>query len=87
MTVKISTMKGKIQIEVKDPIKSHSESVSDSILLAALIFPSCSSWYQSFDWNKQIRKDLLILIYENKKKHKFIKKILECYYFVITHKY
>ena len=43
MTVKISTMKGKIQIEVKDPIKSHSESVSDSILLAALIFPSCSS--------------------------------------------
>ena len=43
MAVKISTMKGKIQIEVKDPITSHSESVSDCILLAALTYPSCSS--------------------------------------------
>ena len=37
---KISDMKGKIQIEVKDFITNHSESVSDSILFAALIFPS-----------------------------------------------
>ena len=37
----ISNMKGKIQIEVKDLITNHSESVSDSILFAASIFPSC----------------------------------------------
>ena len=41
MIGKISNMKGKIQIEVKDLITNHSESVSHSILLAALIFPSC----------------------------------------------
>ena len=40
MKGKISNMKGKIQIELKDLIKNHSESVSDSILFAALIFPS-----------------------------------------------
>ena len=33
-------MKGKIQIGVKDLITNHSESVSDSLLFAALIFPS-----------------------------------------------
>ena len=33
-------MKGKIRIEIKDLITNHSESVSDSILFAALIFPS-----------------------------------------------
>ena len=33
-------MKGKIQTEVKDLITNHSESVSDSILFAALIFSS-----------------------------------------------
>ena len=33
----ISNMKGKMQIEVKDLITNH----SDSILFAALIFPSC----------------------------------------------
>ena len=41
MKVKISNMKGKIQIEVKDLIKNHSESVSDSILFATLIFSLC----------------------------------------------
>ena len=41
MKGKISNMKGKIQIEVKDLITNHSESVSDSILFAALIFSSC----------------------------------------------
>ena len=41
MKERISNMKGKKQIEVKDLIKNHSESVSDSILFAALIFPSC----------------------------------------------
>ena len=41
MAGKISNMNGKIQIEVKDLITNHSKSVSDSILLAALIFPSC----------------------------------------------
>ena len=41
MKGKISNMKRKIQIEVKDLITNHSESVSDSILFAALIFPSC----------------------------------------------
>ena len=41
MVGKISNMNGKIQIEVKDLITNHSRSVSDSILLAALIFPSC----------------------------------------------
>ena len=41
MKGKISNMKGKTQIEVKDLITNHSESVSDSILFAALIFPSC----------------------------------------------
>ena len=40
MKEKISNMKGKIQIEVKDLITNHSESISDSILFAALIFPS-----------------------------------------------
>ena len=40
MKGKISNMKGKIQIEVKDLITNHSESVSDSILFAALIFSS-----------------------------------------------
>ena len=39
MKGKISNMKGKIQIEVKDLITNHSESVSHSILFAALIFP------------------------------------------------
>ena len=38
MKEKISNMKGKIQIEVKDVITNHSESVSDSILFTALIF-------------------------------------------------
>ena len=37
MKGKISNMKGKIQIEVKDLIINHLESVS---VLAALIFPS-----------------------------------------------
>ena len=41
MKGKISNMKGKIQIEVKDLITNHSESVSDSTLFAALIFSSC----------------------------------------------
>ena len=41
MKGKISNMEGKIQIEVKYLIANHSESVSDSILFAALIFPSC----------------------------------------------
>ena len=41
MKGKISNMKGKIQIEVKDLITNHSKSVSDSILFAALIFPLC----------------------------------------------
>ena len=41
MIGKISNMKGKIQIEVKDLITNHLESVSDSILLATLISPSC----------------------------------------------
>ena len=41
MKGKISNMKRKIQIEVKDLITNHSESVSDSILFAALIFSSC----------------------------------------------
>ena len=41
MKWKISNMKGKIQIKVKDFITNHSESVSDSTLFAALIFPSC----------------------------------------------
>ena len=41
MKGKISNMKGKIQIEVKDLITNHSESVSDSISFAALMFPSC----------------------------------------------
>ena len=41
MKGKISNMKKKIQIEVKDLIANHSERVSDSILFAALIFPSC----------------------------------------------
>ena len=40
MKGKISNMKGKIQTEVKDLITNHSESVSDSILFAALIFSS-----------------------------------------------
>ena len=40
MKEKISNMKGKIQIEVKDLITNHSEIISDSILFAALIFPS-----------------------------------------------
>ena len=34
-------MEGKIQIKIKDLIVNHSESVSDSILFAALIFASC----------------------------------------------
>ena len=38
---KISNMKGKIQTEVKDLTTNHSESVSDIILFAALLFPSC----------------------------------------------
>ena len=41
MIGKISNMKGKIQIEVKDLITNHLERVSDSILLATLISPSC----------------------------------------------
>ena len=41
MKWKISNMKGKIQIEVKDFITNHSESVSDSTLFVELIFPSC----------------------------------------------
>ena len=41
MKGKISNMKGKIQIEVKDLITNHSESVPDSILFASLIFSSC----------------------------------------------
>ena len=41
MIGKISNMKGKIQIEVKDLITNHLESVSDSNLLATLISPSC----------------------------------------------
>ena len=41
MKGKISNMKKKIQIEVKDLITNHSERVSDSVLFAALIFPSC----------------------------------------------
>ena len=41
MKGRISNMKGKIQIEVKDLITNHLESVSDSILLATLISPSC----------------------------------------------
>ena len=40
MMEKISNMKGKIPIEVKDLITNHSESVSYCILLAVLIFPS-----------------------------------------------
>ena len=40
MKEKISNMKGKIQIEVKDLITNHLESVLDSILFAALILPS-----------------------------------------------
>ena len=43
MKGKIYNMKGKIQIEVKDIITNHSESVSDSILFVALIFPSFQS--------------------------------------------
>ena len=39
MKGKISNMKGKIQIEVKDLITNHSESPSHSILFVALIFP------------------------------------------------
>ena len=38
---KISNTKGKTQIEAKDLITNHSESVSDIILFAALIFTSC----------------------------------------------
>ena len=41
MKGKISNMKGKIHIEVKDLITNRSESVSESILFATLIFPSC----------------------------------------------
>ena len=41
MKGKISNMKRKIQIEVKDLITNYSESVSDSVLFAALIFPPC----------------------------------------------
>ena len=41
MKGKISNMKGKIQTEVKDLTTNHSESVSDIILFAALLFPSC----------------------------------------------
>ena len=41
MKGKISNMKGKTQIEAKDLITNHSESVSDSILFAAIIFLSC----------------------------------------------
>ena len=37
---KISNMKGKIQIEVKDLITNHWECISDSILFAALLFLS-----------------------------------------------
>ena len=40
MIEKTSNMKGEIQIEVKDLITYHSESISDSILLVVLIFPS-----------------------------------------------
>ena len=40
MKKKISNMKWKIQIEVKDLINYHLESISDCILSAALIFPS-----------------------------------------------
>ena len=39
MKGKISNIEGKIQIEV-DPITNYLESVSDSILFTALIFPS-----------------------------------------------
>ena len=39
---------------------------------------------QYFNWNKQIRKDFLSLIYKNKNKHKFIKRnigvLLLCHY-------
>ena len=38
---KISNTKGKIQIEAKDLITNHLESVSDIILFATLIFTSC----------------------------------------------
>ena len=38
---KISNMKGKIQIEAKELITNHSESVSDRNLFATLIFLSC----------------------------------------------
>ena len=41
MKRKISKKKGKIQIEVKDIITNHSESVSDRILFGVLKFPSC----------------------------------------------
>ena len=41
MKGEISNMEGKIQIEIKDLIKNHFESVSDNNLFAALIFPSC----------------------------------------------
>ena len=41
MKRKISNMKGKIQIEAKDLITNYSESGSESILFAALVFPSC----------------------------------------------
>ena len=41
MKGKISNMKGKIQIEAKDLITNYSESGSESILFAALVFPSC----------------------------------------------
>ena len=41
MKGKISNIKGKIQIEDENLITNHSESVSGSILLPALIFPSC----------------------------------------------
>ena len=41
MEGKISNMKGKIQIEVKDLITNHSEGVSDSILFVASISQSC----------------------------------------------
>ena len=78
MKGKISNMKGKIQIEVKDLIINHLESVS---VFAALIFPS---QYQYFNWNKQICKDLLSLIYKNKNKYKFIERyigvLLFCHY-------
>ena len=41
MKGKTSNMKGTIQIEPKDLITNHLKSVSDIILLAALIFTSC----------------------------------------------